>query len=709
MKIKNPFILCLIATSFCFNPLFAKKVEVNVAKQVASNFFIEQSKTPLLAKSVSITQDFTVSDNSLPLYYVFNINNGFVIVSADDAVTPVLGYSNESTYSEENQSPEFAYWMDLYKKQIINVINTGYTGTAKIAAEWNRLNTASENFKAVKSTNPAVPPLTFTTWDQGCCYNAKCPFDATATQECSHVVTGCVATSMAQEMFYFKYPTQGAGSHSYSAGTYGTLSANFGTTTYSWNAMTLACTGENDDIANLMSQCGISVNMSYSPTGSGANMPAAVTALKNYFKYTTVKSANKSSYTDSTWEALLINELEAKRPMIYSGTDPSAGGHAWICDGYQVTSGSNYFHMNWGWSGNSNGYFLTSNLSAGGDVFSTYNGVIYNVIPSSNYPYECTGTKTITSDAGTIDDGSGPSNYLNNDDCRWLIAPADSVNHLMLAFDYLYTDSLKDVVTIYDGPTTSSPVLGTFSGNTTPTASITSHGSQVLVRFTSDSSVTDQGWQIHYSSVFPVYCSGLTTLTALTDTFGDGSGENNNYNNNSNCKWQISPPNAASVTLHFLEFDTDTIHDFIKIFDNGGGTSTVLKTLSGHTLPANVTSPSGQMMVMFQTDATITDKGWKAYYTTSMAGIEDFSIIKGLNIFPNPANTSLHVSFDLASGNNAKLELVNLTGQVVYTNELQANSTTFNNDINVSKLAKGIYTLRIISSGEIVNKKVVIE
>jgi hypothetical protein len=126
--------------------------------------------------------------------------------------------------------------------------------------------------------------------------------------------------------------------------------------------------------------------------------------------------------------------------MIYSGTDPSDGGHAWICDGYQVTSGSNYFHMNWGWSGNSNGYFLTSNLDPSGMNFSEYIGVIYNVIPSSNYPYECTGTKTITSTAGTIDDGSGSSNYLNNDDCMWLIAPTDSVNHLILGFDYLYTD-----------------------------------------------------------------------------------------------------------------------------------------------------------------------------------------------------------------------------------------------------------------------------
>ena len=140
MKSNNLFILCFISTLFCFNTLYAKKVEISVAKQVAANFYLEKNPTNISAKSISVSNSFTVSENSTPLYYVFNFNNnGFVIVSADDAVIPILGYSTEGLYSDQNQSPEFAYWMDSYKKQILEVKKTNYTGNEKSTAEWSRL------------------------------------------------------------------------------------------------------------------------------------------------------------------------------------------------------------------------------------------------------------------------------------------------------------------------------------------------------------------------------------------------------------------------------------------------------------------------------------------------------------------------------------------------------------------------------------------
>ena len=105
---------------------------------------------------------------------------------------------------------------------------------------------------------------------------------------------------MAQEMYYYRYPLQGVGSHTDSNINYGTLTANFGATTYNWNAMTNSCTGTDSAIATLIYQCGVAVNMDYGVSGSSATMTSAVNAFKNYFKYTTVLSANKSSYTSGS-------------------------------------------------------------------------------------------------------------------------------------------------------------------------------------------------------------------------------------------------------------------------------------------------------------------------------------------------------------------------------------------------------------------------
>ena len=709
MKSNNLFILCFISTLFCFNTLYAKKVEISVAKQVAANFYLEKNPTNISAKSISVSNSFTVSENSTPLYYVFNFNNnGFVIVSADDAVIPILGYSTEGLYSDQNQSPEFAYWMDSYKKQILEVKKTNYTGNEKSTAEWSRLSVSQNNFKSVKSTIIPVAPLTLSTWNQLCCYDNDCPIDSTTSDapgDCYHAVTGCVATAMSQVMYYYRYPNVGQGSHSYNGGKYGTLSANFNTL-YDWGNMTNSCSGENDAIAKLISHCGISVNMSYSPTGSGSQVSYIPYALKTYFKYSTnVKDLQRGSNPDTTWEKILMTELNNNRPMVYGGYDPTAGeGHAWVCDGY---SNDSTFHFNWGWEGAGDGYYYINNLNPEGSNFSQNHEIVYGIYPGSGYPYYCSSTvQKDTTDVGTIVDGSGPSDYQNNDDCSWLIQPTNIIDHLRLTFDYLNTDT-NDVVTIYDGATTSSPILGTFSGRTLPTNVITSTSHAVLVRFQSNSSVTAPGWQISYTSVYPVYCSGTKTLTAQQDTISDGSGANN-YNNNTICRWYIEPTGATCISLHFIDFSLDSLNgDYVKVSDLN--TNTPLAIYKGKTLPKDQTYYTSEVMVMFYSNSSVTGNGWSLYYSTTPLGINTYSNIKALNVYPIPANNLLHISFNLLSGNDVKLQLVNLTGQIIYETNQTGNISVYNKDIDVSRLSKGIYSLRIISAGETINKKVVIE
>jgi len=176
---------------------------------------------------------------------------------------------------------------------------------------------------------------------------------------------------MAQIMKFWSYPTTGSGFHSYNHSRYGTLSANFGSTTYDWSAMPNNVTSANNAVATLMYHCGVSVDMNYGVSatgGSGAYHTDVVTALKTYFGYSSgVKRELRSSYSQSQWISLLKNELNAGRPIQYAGYG-SGGGHSFVCDGYD---NNDFFHFNWGWGGSSDGYFSVNalnpgNLGAGG-------------------------------------------------------------------------------------------------------------------------------------------------------------------------------------------------------------------------------------------------------------------------------------------------------------------------------------------------------
>jgi len=700
MKRKSSLILSLIVLFFGFNSVYAKKVEIATASQVAINCYVENSFTTLSEKSVSISNQFTITKNSYALYYVFNISTGgFVMVSADDAVTPILGYSFEGNYSDNNHSPEFDYWMNTYENQIIQAIATGYIATTKTNAEWSRLAKNPSEFSPVKGAKVIAPLLT-STWDQGDCYNDLCPVDAAGPG--GRVWAGCVATTMAQIMYYYRYPATGQGSHTYTPQGYTSQTAYFGATTYNWNAMTNVCSGTNTAIATLLYHCGVSVEMGYSATGSGAMMGDAADALNTYFKYSnTAADVNKWNYTDVQWVALLKADLDLNRPMGYAGYDQDGGGHAWVCDGYD---GSDRFHFNWGWSGAYNGFFTLDNLVAGGYDFTSGQEVIHDIYPASGYPYYCSATtNNLTAPVGTFEDGSGSSEYNNNNDCSWLITPS-GIDHLNLSFVTLNTEASNDKVIIYNGPTATSPILGTYSGSTIP-AMISSTNDSVLVKFISNGSTTNSGWQIYYFSSYPVYCTGAQTMTAAADTFSDGSGASN-YNNSSNCQWMIQPANAGSVTLHFIDFNTETTNDKVRVVD--AVNSTLLATYSGTSLPADVTSPSGQIRVLFTSNTSVTSTGWTAYYTSTPLGVEDYNSIKQLSVYPNPVKDKLHISFSFNNENNASVQMLDLTGQIVYSEDISGNNL-YSRDIEVSAFSKGVYILKINTAGETLNKKVVIE
>jgi hypothetical protein len=704
MKHKHLTLLSTILFAFIFNLSFAGDVDLKTAKNVGlnayrENFLTVQEKD---AGNIFISEEFTISEDSRAVYYVFNTSNmGFVIVAAEDNVYPILGYSFESFYKTDNPSPEFEYWMSLYEKQIISARELKLAATTEIEQAWNKYNVSPESFSPVKGTKDVTPLLT-STWNQDCCYNTLCPADAAATAACGHTYVGCVATSMAQVMYYWRYPATGQSSNSYYAYGYGTLSANFGATNYDWNAMTDACSTSNTAIATLSYHCGVAVDMNYGTDGSSANTGTWVSALPSYFRYSnSIQYDYMDDFSTSTWEGMIRAQLDAKKPIVYTGFEAGGSGHAWNCDGYQ---GTNYFHFNWGWGGYYNAYFYLNNLNPGTYNFSDMQSMVYDIYPGSGYPANCTtNSGTLTSTVGTLVDGSGTSDYQNNADCSWLISPTTPIDHLYITFLALNTEATYDKVTIYDGPSTSDPVLGTYSGSTLP-SQITSTSPQVLVRFQTNGSTTGAGWYLSYFSAFQIYCTGTTIFTDAAGSFEDGSGANQ-YNNSSNCKWDITPTGAGTVTLHFNNFSLEATNDKVRITDIVNGT--LLGNYSGTTVPADVTCPSGQMRVIFTSNSSVTDAGFSATYSSTPAGISDYSIMNNLNVYPNPASDVLHISFELYNASEATIRITDLRGQLVY--EEIINSQVYNKDIDMATVAKGVYSLQIITPGETVNKKVVIE
>ncbi|WP_201978393.1 thiol protease/hemagglutinin PrtT [Hymenobacter rubidus] len=305
-----------------------------------------------------------------PAFYVFSTASptpGFVLVAGDDQVTPVLGYSDQSAFDPAHLAPQVAKWLEGYRAQVRQVVETHTAATPDIRGAWQELLSGATAAGRPTGT-AAVAPLVATRWNQQPYYNDLCPYDNAGG---GRSVTGCVATAMCQVMKFWNYPTTGAGFHSYNTTSLGTLSANFGTTTYQWTSMPNSVTSANTAVATLMYQVGVSVNMGYSAHSSNAYVISAASngpdcaeyALKTYFGYrTTMQGLQRANYSDTQWLNMMKAELDASRPIVYAGFG-SGGGHCFVADGYD---NNNFLHFNWGWGGAYDGYFSINAVNPAG-------------------------------------------------------------------------------------------------------------------------------------------------------------------------------------------------------------------------------------------------------------------------------------------------------------------------------------------------------
>lgn len=427
-RMRKLLIISLLTILWGIGCVNANPVTPAQARQLATNF--AQSMGMQMAKDANDTLVNITSNTPFTELYVFTTasHSGFVIVSADDCVIPILGYSDRNPFPEEDFQEQFVDWMQAYESQIRFHRMNNTQASPQVEEQWAALKQCKQLSK--NGTTNSVGPLVSAQWSQGYGYNFYTPIYYNSDGTPKHAPTGCVATALGQIMYYWKWPEHGCGTPSYTWEGINHTS-HLADTIFNWDMMFDAPHQSSElayDVSSLLYNIGIAVHMQYGLTGSGSytgNQNSTTThytaeeALRNHFYYShTVNCIVKENFTDEEWKATLKAELDANRPMIYAGrTHDGSGGHSFICDGYDA---DDKFHFNWGWGGSANGFYAVGDLSPEGHnyTFSGYNYAIIGIQPMATIPDEALPT-TITAVAnnntfGTVS-GSGryqPSNRV---------------------------------------------------------------------------------------------------------------------------------------------------------------------------------------------------------------------------------------------------------------------------------------------------------
>ena len=446
--------------------------------------------------------------------------------------------------------------------------------------------------------------------------------------------------------------------------------------------------------------------MDYGADCSGAYSDDVPYALRTYFNYdNSVSYKYRQNYQLSAWKNLVSYELDDACPVYYSGQSPD-GGHAFVLDGSHT--GDDTYHFNFGWSGYMNGWFLITN--AGG--FTSQQGMVINIVPDDPaYPYGCTPDYELTNLVGSVVDGSGPmEQYDANADCSWLINPQteqDSVSYIKLKCILMDTDN-DDVVTIYDGETTAADVLATWSGAATPPDDIYSTTNKMLITFVANGDATvGTGWKLEYQAYQPDYCNGLVIFTDDQGSFDDGSGSFW-YQANTNCMWKIEPQDASDLSIVFTAFDTEEDGDFVKVYD--ASNNQLLGEFSGSTIPDPIVIASGKAFITFQANGYENHSGWAADWEIGNVKVnEQANGFKQFKAYPNPVTDELSVSLTTIEAQDIVLDLLTVTGKVVFSKSQREVLGNYLSRISTADLAPGIYFLKLTTNRGTLTEKIVVE
>ena len=425
-------VLLLAAAVLMIGTAVAAPVNPKRAAALAQSFFSSQTG----AKSGNRLADVPTEWQYRGIYLFEGADGGFVLVAADDAARPILGYSATGAMDTANMPPALQEWLKGYQKEI-DILREAKGFPPH--AEWYAL---EQGITPKDTVWEGVEPMLTTFWDQVYPYNGYCPGGS---------VTGCAATAQAQVMNYWKYPAFGQGSHSYTHVRYGVQQADFGHTLYDWENMPVEATAsspmvEKEAVALLMYHCGVSLEIDYSRDGSGAAGLAGISgyasidnSLKDYFGYSNqMRVVHKDfGYGNAEWRDMIIADLDLGHPIVYTGA-AEEGGHGFVCDGYDSRG---YMHFNFGWSGRGDGYFPVDSISpgvggVGGNVTYTFNmsnAALLGLVP--DYRLRVSDTLfSMNRDGGTDSLLFAPNSAVNTVwsmvcDADWLTVQVDTFAH----------------------------------------------------------------------------------------------------------------------------------------------------------------------------------------------------------------------------------------------------------------------------------------
>ena len=366
-------VLCCMALSV---PSLASPISLQQAQQNAQAFLQQRGKRMAEHSLRQVPMASASAD-----YFVFNIgdHDGYVIAAGDDCVPPVLGYADEGAIDVNNIPCNMQAWLDGYARQIQFMRESGLSASRAP----RRL-----------SSKPAVAPLLTSQWSQGYPYYMYCPLD-TNGRRC---ITGCVATAMAQVLYYHRSRSVTQTTHEMAA--YVTprgvsVDAVPAGSFIDWDNMldrylnTTTTDEQKAAVANLMKYCGTAVQMDYTSSESAAYTPCVAYAMVAFFNYssrTRYLNRDNSGMPDEDWENLVYEDLSNARPVLYAGwSDQNNSAHAFVCDGFD---GEGFFHINWGWGASQGYYLLTAIDSVGTSLlnYSSFQEAVFHAEPRAFLP-----------------------------------------------------------------------------------------------------------------------------------------------------------------------------------------------------------------------------------------------------------------------------------------------------------------------------------
>ena len=336
-------IILLLLMMLIVLTVFSQREEYDKARHVAEAFLLQKKCAAINNDSASMRNDsrhshslelaYKIQESGRSLLYVFTSKeqDEFAIVTADETEPMVVGYSTDKAFDKDNIIPPVKAFMDAYVKMAKN-------------------GEAIRNVVGVEKTS--IYPLVKTKWSQSEPYNIDCP-----DYPQWWCVVGCGPLAMGQIMKYYEHPTHGTGEHG---------GINFAEQTYNFNRILCGHVPGSGagEVAKLLHHAGVAADTEYSTEysytgGAGTDPLKTVSALKEYFGYSeSAMMKMRQEKSDSEWDEMVYNELANKRPLIYSGYPSDGDGHIFIVDGYN----DGYYHVNWGWGGEQDGYYLLSSL-----------------------------------------------------------------------------------------------------------------------------------------------------------------------------------------------------------------------------------------------------------------------------------------------------------------------------------------------------------